>query len=85
MERVVLTSPLGGPSETVVHDETGWHVPAGDAGRWAQAVDMALARLPDVGWPMGRAARFRVERDYSLRAMAAATFTVYRRALEARR
>jgi len=85
MERVVLTSPMGAPSETVVHGETGWHVPAGDPGAWARAVDTALAKLPDVGWPMGRAARVRVERDYSLRAMAAVTFAIYRRALEWRR
>lgn len=84
MARPVIASPLGGPAETIVHDRTGWLVPAGDVGAWARAIDAALALGPDARVRIGRAARDRVTEHYSLRAMAAATFAVYRRVLTAR-
>ncbi len=84
MARVVLASPLGGPAETILDGETGWLVPAGDVGAWALAVDRALAITADARARMGRGARARVEALYSLRAMAAATFAVYRQLLAAR-
>ncbi len=84
MARPVLASPLGGPAETIVHDRTGWLVPAGDVGAWVRAVDAALALGPDARARIGRAARDRVTEHYSLRAMAAATFAIYRRVLAAR-
>ena len=84
MARPVLASPLGGPAETIVHDRTGWLVPAGEVGAWARAIDAALALGPDARAGIGRAARDRVTEHYSLLAMAAATFAIYRRVLTAR-
>jgi glycosyltransferase involved in cell wall biosynthesis len=84
MARPVLASPLGGPEETVIHGETGWLVAAGDPLAWARGVDLALATPLETRRRMGAAARRRVERDYSLDAMAAATFAIYRRVLESR-
>jgi glycosyltransferase involved in cell wall biosynthesis len=85
MERPVLASPLGGPGETVIHGQTGWLAPAGDPAAWAAAVDRALATTPETRANMGRAARARILSDYSLTAMTAATFAIYRRLLEAGR
>jgi glycosyltransferase involved in cell wall biosynthesis len=84
MARVVLASPLGGPAETIVDGQTGWLVPAGDPRAWALAVERALTAPPEARLRMGQAARARIEALYSLRAMAAATFAVYRRLLAAR-
>ncbi len=84
MARIVLASPLGGPAETILDGETGWHIPAGDAAAWAWAVERALALSPEARARMGWAARARVEALYSLAAMTEATFAVYRRLLAAR-
>lgn len=81
MQRVVIASTLGGPSETVVDGETGWLVDPGDVGGWATAVDHALNVRPESLVAMGLAARARVQRLYSLQAMTAATFAVYRQLL----
>jgi glycosyltransferase involved in cell wall biosynthesis len=85
MARPVLASPLGGPGETIVDGETGWLAPPGDAGAWASATRRALATPPEIRARMGRAARARAEAFYSLHAMTAATFEVYRRLLRDRR
>jgi glycosyltransferase involved in cell wall biosynthesis len=84
MARPVIASPLGGPAETIVQGVTGWLAPAGDARAWAAAVDLALATPPGERVRMGAAARERAVRLYSLEAMTAATFAVYRRALAMR-
>jgi glycosyltransferase involved in cell wall biosynthesis len=81
MGRPILASPLGGPAETVVDGQTGWLVPAGDAGAWAQAVETALTTSPEARARMGEAARTRIVRHYSLAVMARRTFTVYRHLL----
>jgi glycosyltransferase involved in cell wall biosynthesis len=83
MQRPVLASPLGGPAETVLHGETGWLVPPGDPEAWARAVKAALGTSPAARTAMGQAARQRVVRCFSLSAMTAATFRVYRRLLDA--
>ena len=82
MKIPVIASPLGGPAETVIDGETGWLAAAGDVDAWARAVDLALSRPLDVLDIMGEAARARVQALYSLEAMAAATFAVYRRLVE---
>jgi glycosyltransferase involved in cell wall biosynthesis len=84
MARPVIASPLGAPGEIIVDGETGWLAVAGDPGAWARAVEIALATPPEIRAAIGRAARERVEARYSLRAMTAATFAVYRRLLAAR-
>lgn len=84
MQRPVLASPLGGPGETIAPGETGWLVPAGDVAAWAEAVTAALATPPEARERMGRAGRARIVQGFSLGAMTAATFHVYRRLLGAR-
>jgi glycosyltransferase involved in cell wall biosynthesis len=79
MQRPVLASPLGGPAETIVPGETGWLVRAGDGEAWAHAISAALALAPEARERMGRAARARIVAGFSLAAMTAATFQVYRR------
>lgn len=82
MARPVIASALGGPAETIAAGETGWLAPAGDVEAWALALDEALALPPEAVLAMGRAARDRARRLYSLAPMLAATFTVYRRLAE---
>ena len=82
MERLVIASPLGGPSEILVHGQTGWLAAAGDAPAWAIAVQAALATRLRQRRTMELAARKRILAGYSLRAMTAATFAVYRRMVE---
>jgi glycosyltransferase involved in cell wall biosynthesis len=81
MQRPVLASPLGGPAETIAPGETGWLVRAGDGQAWAHAISAALALSPEARERMGRAARARIVAGFSLAAMTAATFQVYRRLL----
>jgi glycosyltransferase involved in cell wall biosynthesis len=84
MRRPVIASAHGGPAETIVHRKTGWLAPPGDVDAWCAAIDIALSQGADERAAMGRAARARVKRLYSLAAMCEATFAVYRRVLEAR-
>jgi glycosyltransferase involved in cell wall biosynthesis len=84
MRRLVLASPLGGPGETVVSGETGWLVPAGDSEAWSGAIAAALTTSLETRERMGRAARDHIVQGFSLSAMTAATFRVYRGLLEAK-
>ena len=84
MGRPVIASPLGGPAETIVHAETGWLAPPGDPEAWTAAIGHALALTSDARAAIGAAARARIVSHFSLEAMAAGTFAVYRRLLEAR-
>ena len=84
MGRVVLTSPLGGPGETVIDGVTGRLVAAGDARAWADAMAETLALPEDARARMGAAARAHVTARYSLEAMMSETFAIYRRLLAAR-
>jgi glycosyltransferase involved in cell wall biosynthesis len=81
MQRLVLASPLGGPAETILPDRTGWLVRPGDNQAWAEAISVALATSAETRERMGRAARARIVEGFSLAAMTAATFQVYRRLL----
>jgi glycosyltransferase involved in cell wall biosynthesis len=85
MSRPVLASSLGAHTETVVEGETGWLARPGDVAAWAATLAAALDTSIERRWAMGRAARERASRLYSLPAMFDGTFAVYRRALEARR
>ncbi len=84
MERLVLASPLGATGETLDAGTTGWLVAAGDVAAWSAAIAAALALDPAARRRIGEAARARVLAHYSLEAMCAATFDLYRRVLEER-
>jgi glycosyltransferase involved in cell wall biosynthesis len=84
MGRPVLASALGAHTETIAAGETGWLAPPGDVPAWTAALAAALSTSAGVRAAMGRAAREKVVRLYSLPAMFAATFAVYRRVLEDR-
>lgn len=43
MGRPIIASDHGGAQETIVRGETGWHVPVGDAGALATAIQEALS------------------------------------------
>jgi glycosyltransferase involved in cell wall biosynthesis len=84
MRRPVLASALGAHAETIAAGETGWLAPPGDIAAWTGALDAALSTPAAKRAAMGRAARVRAIRLYSLPATCDATFAVYRRVLEAR-
>jgi glycosyltransferase involved in cell wall biosynthesis len=65
----VVSTNRGGPSETVVHGETGFLVEPGDAGGLAQHV-ITLLRDADLRTTMGAAGRARVEQHFSAQATA---------------
>jgi glycosyltransferase involved in cell wall biosynthesis len=60
----VVSTNRGGPSETIVHGETGFLVEPGDAGGLAQHV-ITLLRDADLRAKMGAAGRKRVEKMFS--------------------
>ncbi|HEY0052346.1 MAG TPA: glycosyltransferase family 4 protein [Caulobacteraceae bacterium] len=84
MGRPVIAAAHGAPCETVIDGETGWLATPGHGEAWAGAMATALDAGPATRWTMGAAAMRRARRLYSVDAMIAATFGVYRRALEAR-
>ncbi len=65
----VVSTNRGGPSETVVHGETGFLVEPGDAGGLAQHV-IQLLRDADLRARLGAAGRTRVEQLFSAQATA---------------
>jgi glycosyltransferase involved in cell wall biosynthesis len=67
----VVSTRQGGPSETVLHGETGYLVDAGNAAGLAQYV-IDLLHDPDLRQRLGAAGRARVERLFSATMMAKA-------------
>ena len=63
----VVSTRRGGPSETIVHGETGYLVDPGDAETFARYV-IELLRNPDLKARMGAAARARAVDKFSIRA-----------------
>lgn len=77
----VVVSAHGGFTETVLHDETGWHVEPGEvealAATLLRIIDMDRDRLRSVG----QAAAVRARALYSKTALQQATLEVYQRLL----
>lgn len=74
MARPVIASDLGGPVETVRHNETGWRVTPGDPAALAVAIAMVLDLDPAERQALGERARASVP---TVRAMQEATLAVY--------
>lgn len=55
-----IVTDIGGPKETVRHNETGFVLPATDLDAWSQRI-LQLASNPDLRHRLGRAARERME------------------------
>jgi mannosyltransferase len=77
---LALVAARAGAAETVVDDDTGVLVPPGDADALAAALE-PLMRDPARAAAMGRRARERVMREFSIEAEAARIVEVYRRVL----
>jgi glycosyltransferase involved in cell wall biosynthesis len=75
----VLATRVSGHEEVVVHDHTGLLVPPDDPAALADAA-AALLGDPERRRRMGEAGRERVEREFSVSRMVAATAAVYRAA-----
>jgi glycosyltransferase involved in cell wall biosynthesis len=78
MQRCVIASDLGGPTETVDQGVTGWRVPPGDPGALAAAIARAMALPAAERAAMGARARAAVLAGYTTARMQAATLAVYR-------
>ena len=77
MGRPVIATDQGGPGETVVHGQTGWLTPPGDAGALAHALEQVLALSTAERMALGARARLSVRAAYTTRAMQDATLDVY--------
>jgi glycosyltransferase involved in cell wall biosynthesis len=81
MARPVVATDHGGAVETVVHGETGFRVPPGDAAALAATLDLLLGMLPGELAALGGRARAAVLAHYTVQAMQEATLTLYREVL----
>lgn len=81
MERCVIASDLGGPTETVENGVSGWRVPPGDPDALAGAIGRVLAMPPEQRAAAGARARAAVLAGYTTARMQAATMAVYRELL----
>ncbi|WP_338150878.1 glycosyltransferase family 4 protein [Neoroseomonas soli] len=81
MERCVVASDLGGPTETVEHGVTGWRVRPGDPMALAAAIGRVLAMPAEARAAIGAQARAAVLAGYTTARMQAATLAVYREVL----
>lgn len=84
MQRPLVASKLGAQMETVLDGVTGFLVAPDDAAALATGISRALALSPEQRAAMGRAARERVLRLYTVDAMCAATLAVYAQVLDQR-
>ena len=77
MRRPVVATAHGGAMETVVDGKTGYLTKPSDAEDMAKALGKAL------NWPRynGKAARARINREYSVKQLKTATLSVYARVL----
>src|SRR5690606_24385082 len=76
----VVSTRRGGPSETIVHGETGYLVDPGDAEGFARHV-IDLLRNPALKAQMGAAARARAVEKFSIPAQTATFVRVAERVL----
>nr|QBQ56979.1 glycosyltransferase [synthetic Caulobacter sp. 'ethensis'] len=81
MGRPVMAADHGATRETVLPGETGWLVTPGDAEAWAAALLEAIDIGASGRQSMGRTARVRARRLYSVDAMCEATLKVYAQVL----
>ena len=82
MGRPVVVAAHGAPVDTVIDDETGWLHRPGDAEDLARRMAQALDAGPKRRKAMGQAGMARCRDLYSVDAMLAGTFDVYRQVLE---
>jgi glycosyltransferase involved in cell wall biosynthesis len=75
----VVATDVPGHRDVVVHGETGMLVPPGDTGALAEAV-ASLVSDPARRKAMGESGRWRVHKEFDVRAMVEATAQVYRQA-----
>jgi glycosyltransferase involved in cell wall biosynthesis len=81
MGRPVVAFDHGGASETVKHGETGWLAHPGDVSSLADCLRQALNLKVRERRALGKAARLRVEEQFSISKMCADTIDIYRKLL----
>jgi glycosyltransferase involved in cell wall biosynthesis len=78
----VIASNLGGFTETVIENETGFLTPPGVAAALAVMIERMIDLGPEKRAEMGARGRARVQKLYSKTALQTATLAVYRRLLD---
>lgn len=81
LARPILATHVGGIGELVEHEKQALLVEAANPRALADAI-LRFTRDPEWARQLGRSARERVEREFSLSALAGATSETYRRAVE---
>ncbi|MBL8538300.1 MAG: glycosyltransferase family 4 protein [Hyphomonadaceae bacterium] len=81
----VIASGLGGYTETIVEEETGFLVPPGNADALAVAIERAIDVGRDARAAMGRKGSERARALYATSALQSATLAVYLRLVRQRR
>jgi len=76
MARPVVATDIAGVGDTIADGMDGRLVPAGDVAALAEAI-AALIRDPDAGRRLGRNARRKIERDYTVERMVRRTAVLY--------
>lgn len=77
MGKLVVATDHGGAQETIIQNETGYLVPAGDAQSMAQAIEFALNLDPKIANAMGEYARNHVRTHFTSQHMQDKTIAVY--------
>ncbi len=84
MGRPVVAPDHGGAQEIVIHGETGWLVPPGDASALARAIDEALSLDPLQRSILAERAITHVRAKFTRERMCAETLAVYNEVLQER-
>lgn len=77
MGRPIVAADHGGARETVIHGQTGWLVPPGDAGAMAAAIEEALSMTPKQRVAMATQGMAHVAAHFTKEQMADKTLNVY--------
>jgi len=77
MGRPVIATDHGGARETIIHGETGWLVPPGDAGALARTLTEVLALNQNERADLGARAKAHISDNYTTSRMTAQTLAVY--------
>jgi L-malate glycosyltransferase len=81
--RPVVATDVGGASEAIVQNETGYLVPSGDDSKMAERI-IHLLKHPETARSMGEKGRRIVEHKFSQRALLERTEALYAKVLDAR-
>lgn len=78
MEKIVVSTKLGGPAHTIIDGETGFFIPTSDTATFAEVLDHALGMTKDEATAFGKKARKWAVENYSMEHMCTKTVNLYK-------